>query len=148
MYALCAIQSGGRGCAGGENFCAGVRAKLFWLSIYCAKPKLDPGSQSGSWYLRGMGRRAPWIIQEYGFVTTIAIRPSTQPGTRERGYSSFAIISQLKFARTARSSFPIMTSTDRTNREKCFPLSLQCLLCLSLFYFSHKSRSFPISSFM
>ena len=34
--------------AGGENICLGLHAKLFWLFIYCAKPRPNPGSQSGS----------------------------------------------------------------------------------------------------
>ena len=129
-------------------FCAGVRAKLFWIALYCTKPRPDPGSQSSSRSRRGLGRRAPRIMWEYDLTTVIAIRPLTQPHTCEMGSSGFAAMSRLKFVRTTRASFRSMPSTERTNREKCLCCSWQCLLCSYLFSFSHRFRRFSIGSFL
>ena len=145
--ARCANEGGGgRGQAGGEINCAGVRVKLFWRAIYCAKPRPDPGSQSGSRSCRGLGRRDPQIMREYDLVTAIAIWLLTQPHTCERGSSSCVAMSRLKFMSTTRASFLIMPSTERTNEEKCFHCSWQCLPCLSYFSFSQRARSLSIGS--
>ena len=124
----------------------GVRAKLFWRAIYCAKPRPDPGSQSGSRSRRGLGRRAPRIMRECDLTTTILNWPLTQPRTCERGSSSFVAMSRLKSVSTTRASLPSMPSTWRTNREIYFRCSCQCLPCLSFFSFSQRARSLSIHS--
>ena len=82
-------RRGGRAGARWFFFCVSVRAKLFWHTIYCAKPRPDPKSHSGSRSRRGLGRRDPQITREYELVTAIAIRPLTHPHTWEMGSSSF-----------------------------------------------------------
>ena len=79
----------GKGQAGEENICVGARAKSFWISIYCANPRPNPGYQASSWSHRGLGRQALWIIWEYNLVTDIVIWPLSQPCTCEMGPSSF-----------------------------------------------------------
>ena len=80
----------GRGHAGDKKSYAGVCAKLFWRAIYCAKPRPDPGSQSGSWSHRGLGRRSPRIMWQYNLLTAIAIRLLIQPCTCGMGSSRFS----------------------------------------------------------
>ena len=58
--------------------------KIFWRAIYCTKPRPNPRSQSGSWYHKGLGRKAPRFMQEYDVSTAILIRPLTQLRTCER----------------------------------------------------------------
>ena len=66
---------------------AGVRMEVLWIAIYCANPKPNPGSQSGSQSHRGLGRQALWIMWEYEFVTTILIWPLIHPRMCEMGSS-------------------------------------------------------------
>ena len=47
-----------------QRYFADVHKKLFWIVIYCAKPRNNPGSNSGSWSLRGPRRQYPRTIQE------------------------------------------------------------------------------------
>ena len=137
---------GGGGHSGGKKKFADSRVKLFWRAIYCANPRPNPGSQSGSRSCRGLKSRAPRIMLEYGLAIAIAIRPLIQPRTCEMGSSIFAAMSQLKFASTTRASLLSMLSTERTNRENCFRCSWQGLPCLSFFVFSHRARSISIGS--
>ena len=74
---------GGWGNVGGYYFCASVRAKLLWRPIYCANPRPDRKSQSRSWSVEGMGRKAPRIMHEYDLA--IVIRPLTHLRTCEMG---------------------------------------------------------------
>ena len=124
---------GGQVHAGGDFFCAGVHAKLFWIAIYCAKPRPNPGSQSGYRSCMGMGRQVPWIMREYYLVTAIAIGLLTQLRTRERGSSSFFAMSRLKFVSTARASFLRMPSTEKEKGYN-FPL-LVAVLTVIIFLF-------------
>ena len=48
----------------GKNFVQ-VCEKIFWHVIYCANPTPKLGSRSGSLTHKGLGRQAPWIIQDY-----------------------------------------------------------------------------------
>ena len=98
-----------------QFFCMGVCAELLWIVIYCAKTRLDPGYQYGYQYLRGLGRRSPWIIQEYNLMDAIAIRSLTHTHTCERGYSCFTTMIWLKFVSMKRASLLRITSTDKTN---------------------------------
>ena len=111
------MRGGGRGYVGGKKYYVGVRTKLFWRPIYCAKPRTNPGSQSGSRPRRVLVRQAPWIMQEYELTTVIVIHLLTHPQTCDRGSSSFSAMSQIKFVRTTRASFPIMSYTERENRD-------------------------------
>ena len=121
-------------------FCAGVRVELFLLAIYCAKLRPDPRSQFGSRSRTGLGRRAPWIMREYGLTTAIAMRPLTQPRTCEMSPLIFAAMSWLKFVSTTRASSPSMPSTERTNGDFFSGCSWQSLPCLSFFSFSQSSQ--------
>ena len=78
------MRGGGQGHTGGKNNCAGGHAKLFRQPIYFANPRPNPGSQSSSWFCRGLGRRDLWIIWEYSLATAIAVWSLTQPCTCER----------------------------------------------------------------
>ena len=49
---------------------------------------------------------------QYDLTTAILIRTLTQPHTCERGSSSFAAMSRLKFVSTTSASFPSMPSTE------------------------------------
>ena len=138
----------GRGQSFGKTVCAGVSAKLFWLAIYCAKPRPDTESQSGSRSRRVMERRAQHIMWEYNLTAAIEIWPLTQPHTYEIGSSGFSAISRIKFAITTRAYFTSMPYTDKKNIVKCFHFSWKFLPCLSLFYFSQWARIFPIGSFL
>ena len=89
----CLYKGGRRGHVGGGKKCASVRVKLFWHAIYCAKPRPNIKSQSGSQSRRGMWGRAPQIMREYNLVTAILIRPLTQPHTCEMGSSIFSAMS-------------------------------------------------------
>ena len=60
------------------------------------------------------------VMQDYNLATAIAIRIFTQPSTCEIGASSFSAMSRIIFVSTTRASFPIMLSTERINRGKCF----------------------------
>ena len=111
------LRGEGRGHAGGYDFNAGVRAKLFWRVIYCAKMRPDPGYQYGSWSRRGLGTQDPRRMWEYGLVTAIAIRTLTHTRTCEKRSSSFVSTSPLKFVSTTREYFRSMPSTVRTNGE-------------------------------
>ena len=146
--AMCGRGEGGRGQVGDRNFFASVRAKLFWCAIYCANPKPDPKSQSGSQSCRGMERRAPQIMQEFDLTNAITIHLLTNPRTCEMGPSSFPAMSWLKFKKMTRASFPSMPFNKSKNKEKCLRCSWQCLPCLSLFYFSQKSRRWFIGSLL
>ena len=99
---------------------AGVRAKIFWHKIHCTNLRPDPKYQYGSRYRRVMGRQALHIMQEYNLVTYISICLLTQPCTYEMGSSNFFAMSWIKFVSTTIASFPRITSTKKTNWEKCF----------------------------
>ena len=122
--------------------------KLFWSVIYCANPRPEPDTHSGSLSCRGLGIWYPRIIWEYNLAIVIAIWPLTHSCTCEMVSSIFSSINQLKFASTTRAPFPRMSSTERTNRGKRFHCLWKCLPCLSLFYFPHRARSVPIGSFL
>ena len=57
------IHGRGRGHSGANFFCTSVRAKLFWLTIYCAKPRPVPKSQTDSQSCRGVVRLYPRIMR-------------------------------------------------------------------------------------
>ena len=139
---------GGGGYSDGKSFCAGVRAKLLWCTVYCTKPRPDPESHPGSWSWRVLGRQSMRIMREYDLVTAIEIRTFTQPHTFERSSSGFVDMSWLKSVSTNSASFPRMTSTERINGEKCFRFSWKCLTFLSLFYLSQLARILSIDSFL
>ena len=144
---MCALHDqggGGRGRVGGEKLCAIVHAKLFWIVIYCANLRPNPGSQSGSQSRRGIGRQAPQIMREYDLPAVVAIHPLTCPRKREMGSLSFDAMIQLKHLSATRASFRSMPSTEKRIREKCSSLLWHLLPFLYFFSFSHLSRSFPI----
>ena len=116
-HVWCTIEGVGRGHTGGVKLSADVRAKLFWCVIYCANPRPDAGSQSGSRSCKVLGSRAPQVIFGYDPATKNLIRPLIQPRTCEMGPSIFSAMSRLKFASTNRASLPSMSSTEITNRE-------------------------------
>ena len=72
---------GDRGHAGVKNIYTGVRTKLFWHAIYCAKLRSNPGSQSGSQYRRILGRQVPCIMLKYDLTAVITIQSLTHPRT-------------------------------------------------------------------
>ena len=67
------MRGGGGVHAGGEKLFVDVREKLFWPAIYCANPRPNARSQSGSRSYRGLGSQALRIICEYDLVTVIVI---------------------------------------------------------------------------
>ena len=119
-------RRGGQSNAGGEKSYAGVRTKLFWREIYCAKPRTNPESHSGSWYHRGLGRRSHRIMQEYNLTTTIMIRQLIHPHTCKMGSSILSTMSRLKPASTIRAS------TEIKNRKMCL-LIMEVLNSLIIF---------------
>ena len=80
---------GGWGHVGSDCFCASVHAKLSWRAICCTNLRPNPEAQSGSWYFRGLGRRDPWIMQEYDLATAISMWLMNHPRMREMGSSIF-----------------------------------------------------------
>ena len=119
----------GRGHVGGENICTSVRVKLFWWTIYCAKSRPNPESQSGSRSLMVLARQAPWIIQDYNHATIIEIQLLTCPRMCEMGYSIFPTTSQLKVVSITWDSLPStpFTETLQITNEKIirkFPHSI------------------------
>ena len=127
---------------------AGSRETILAREIYCAKPNLEPESQSGSWVCKGLGTQSPRSIREYDLANVIAIRSLTQPLTREMSSSILAAMIQLKVASTTWSSLPRISSTERTNRKKCFRCSWKLRPCLSLFIFFHLGKILSIPSFL
>ena len=100
----------------------------------CTNPRPEPDSKSGSRSRRVLGRWAPWIVSEYDLVTTIAIRPVTQPCMFKTGSSIFSAMSRLEFASTTRASFTCMQSIERTSGE-FYPLLVAMLAVLVLIFF-------------
>ena len=140
--ALCVIERGRARSRRWQHFCAGVRTELFWLMIYCANPRPNPGSQSGSRSRRVLGWRAPRNMGQNNLMTAIAVRLLTYPCMCKMGSLIFSAMSRLKIVSTVRASFPSMPYTKRENGEIVFHCSWQCLPCLSFFSFYHQSRSF------
>ena len=93
VLALYVMQMGRARSRRWQHFCAGERTELFWLMIYCANPRPNPGSQSGSRSLRGLGRRAPQNMGENNLTTAIATLPLTQPCTCRMGSLIFSAMS-------------------------------------------------------
>ena len=109
-------EGGGKGHTGDEKLFTDVSAKLLWRVIYCANPRPNVRSQSWSWFRRGLGIRALWVIREYNLATPIAIWLIIHPRTYKIGSSIFASMSRIKFASKTRASFPSIQSVERTNR--------------------------------
>ena len=114
--------------------------KLFWSMIYCANTILKPDSRFGSLSHRKLGRGSPLIIHQYYLMTAIAIQPITQPCTCKMGSSIFSAVSRLKLAKYDQGLLSKHTINRKKKRRKCFCWSWKFLPCLSLFYFSHRSR--------
>ena len=89
----CTDKGRWRGHVDDNKLCGSVCLELFWHVSYCAKPRPNPESQSGSWYPMVLGRRDPCIMQEYNLATTIVIRKLTHTRTCEMGSSSFSDMS-------------------------------------------------------
>ena len=126
LVTLSAITSVCRGVGGRKTrglyilMVADVCDAILAQYIYCAKLNPDSYTQLGSQVYMRLGARAVQRTWEYDLVTVIEIRPLTQPLTCEMSSSIFSAMSQLKVAITTSASLPIITSTNRTNREKCF----------------------------
>ena len=93
-------------------------AELLWLAIYWAESRPNSGSQSSSWFCRGLSIWAPCIIRYYNLATVVAIRMLTQQRMFEMGSSRFPAISRLKFVTTMRASFSRIPFTESKNVEK------------------------------
>ena len=83
-YAMYEQERGRQIYAGGKTYHAGVRAKKFWHTIYCAKTRPNPGYQSCSQSSRVLGTQTMQITREYNLVTSIVIWTLTYPRTCER----------------------------------------------------------------
>ena len=68
--------------------------------------------------------------------------------TCESGSYFSSAMTRISWERTTRASLPSIPSTERTNNEKCFRWSLQCVPCLSLLIFTNLAMSDLIGSYL
>ena len=84
---------------------------------YCAKPNTNTDVHSGYRAHNRLGAQAQQSSLEYDLVTKITIRLLNQPVMCKTGSSIFAATVRIKVVITTSDSFPIIPSTDMTNRK-------------------------------
>ena len=100
-----------------RNKFARVGTNIFWHTIYFYNPKTNPDSQYESLPHKGLGRWAPWIIEEYNLANAIGIWPLTHPCTCKLGSYIFTAMKRLTFVCRTWDSLPSIPLPDRTNGE-------------------------------
>ena len=123
-------RKGGCGQSGGGNPCTGERAKLFWLEIYCAKPRPNPGYHSGSWSCRLLVRQSPWIMWEYNLATAIAILALNQSYIFRHESAQMCAYEEGLLDKHANidlvSAYHVYLSSPSSNESGAFPLVPSC----------------------